>query len=156
MSGGIDDLEAHLRRLGTKMPKAVKQALVEGADVLTDKLIPRQMAAAVPPVDMEGEYADGWGSKRTKGGAVVGNTSPLSVDIEQGRAPAPVDIKDIRREVQGRKRGGDRRLLERTAWAIKKDRETNGILPRWILRRAVDALSAEMPRLLKKHVEAIK
>lgn len=172
---GIDDLEAHLRRIGRKMPRAVESALAEGAEVLLDKLIPRAMAASVPPVDMEGEYADGWDSTRTKGGAVVGNTSPLSVDLEQGRVPGPIDIEDVRREVANRRlfageraemlaasgkkrlgRGERRSLIETMAWAIKKARERDGIVPRWVLRRAVAALGAEMPALLKKHVEALK
>lgn len=81
----IDQLGGELRQLAKRMPERVRRGLQDAAlEILP--LVQQEIEATTPhkPVDV-GTYAASWKRIKTKGGAMVVNTSPQGAWIERGR-----------------------------------------------------------------------
>lgn len=175
-------LADELNRLGQQFPKAVEQGMVEGATLLQGALVQREIAASSPqPVD-QGQYKAAWTMTEVEGGAVVGNTTKQALWVERGRAPGPTPFGPILewvrrkgfvraavkavakargtgRDSKGRFQGASQSEIDQAektaALAIKRKIEQQGIEPRWVLRRAIDALRSKMPAILRRSVREV-
>ena len=154
-------LAQKLRQLEQLVPEAVEGAMVEGALMLQGRLVQREIAAADPqPVD-QGQYKGAWQMTQVPGGAVVGNSAKHAVFIERGRGPGPVPfgpiLEWVKRKgiVRGRGRRADAEAT-RAALAIQRKIEQQGIEPKWILRRSLEALRAPLGRIIKAKLRAVK
>lgn len=167
-------LAAALRQMAQDAPKALEQGMAEAATMLKGALVQREIAATDPqPVD-QGQYKGGWVSQPVDGGAVVGNQSKQALWVERGRAPGPVPWKAIyewvqrkgfaKRQARATAKAQGRRTSKNeveqaeksAALAIQRKIEQQGIEPRWVLRRAVHALQAKMPGILKRALREVK
>lgn len=161
-------LASALRQMAADTPKALEHGMVDAAEQLKGALVQREIATTNPqPVD-QGQYKAGWVSREVEGGAVVGNTTKQALWIERGRGPGPVSFKAIlawvRRKgfarasakaaakAQGRRSSkSEQEQAETTAaLAITRKIEQQGIEPRWVLRRAIEALKGKLPGILRR------
>lgn len=171
-------LASALRQMAADMPKALEHGMVDASEMLKGSLVQREIAATDPqPVD-QGQYKAGWVSREVEGGAVVGNTTKQALWIERGRGPGPVPFKAIlewvkhkgfvkasvkaakkasgplQRDDKGRYKGATKQEIkqaeEAAALAISRKIARQGIRPRWVLRRAIDALRGKLPGILRR------
>lgn len=171
-------LASALRQMAVDVPKALEHGMVDAAEQLKGSLVQREIAATSPqPVD-QGQYKAGWTSHEVEGGAVVGNTTKQALWIERGRGPGPVPFKAIlewvrrkgfvrasvkaakkassplQRDEKGRYKGASEQEIARAettaALAITRKIEQQGIEPRWVLRRAIEALKSRLPGILRR------
>lgn len=173
-----------MRRMGEQFPKALEQGMVEGATLLQGALVQREIASSDPqPVD-QGQYKAAWTVTEVEGGAVVGNTSKQALWVERGRAPGPTPFGPIlewvrrkgfvraavkaakkaapgprQRDSKGRFQGASEDEIEQAeqgaAVAIQRKITREGVAPRWVLRRALDALRGKMPAILRRAVREV-
>lgn len=160
-------LATALRQMATVAPQALEEAMVDGAMQLQGSLVQKAIASTDPqPVD-QGQYKAAWGFEPIPGGALVGNASKQALWIERGRAPGPVPYGPIlawvrrkgfvKAQAKATAKAGQRRATKTdieqaeagAAFAIQKKISERGIEPRWVLRRAVEALRSRLPRLLQ-------
>jgi hypothetical protein len=141
--------------MATVAPKALEDAMVDGAMQLQGSLVQKAIASTDPqPVD-QGQYKAAWVFEPISGGALVGNASKQALWIERGRAPGPVPYGPIlawvRRKgfVKAQAKVDIEQAEASAAFAIQKKIGERGIEPRWVLRRAVEALRSRLPRLLQ-------
>lgn len=170
-AGGLADA---LRRMGEAYPKAVEQGMAEAALMLKGALVQREIATTDPkPVD-QGQYKAGWVSTPIEGGAVVGNQSKQALWIERGRGPGPVPFQAIyewvkrkgfaRKQAKATAKAQGRRSSKNeveqaeksAALAIQRKIEQQGIEPRWVLRRAMEALKDKMPGILRRALREVQ
>lgn len=166
---------ADLRRLKEALPRAVEDALVEGAQQLGGALVQREIASTGPhqPVD-QGQYKAGWQVTEVKGGAVVGNSTQQAVWMERGRGPGPVPFSAILAWVKRKgfakaavkaaaKSRGQRtskseieQAEESAAHAITASISRKGIEPRWVLRRALTALGPSLQKIIRRRLREVR
>ncbi len=156
-----------IRRIAKRFPDAVQAGMREGAQLLKGALVQNAIAATDPyqPVD-RAAYKGGWRSNDVAGGAVVFNIAKQAIWIERGRAPGPVPVsviaawvkrKGLYRDVaKSAKSKAGQDAITHIAWAISKKLGAKGYAPRWVLRRAVEALRAPMREILDRHVKAVQ
>lgn len=163
-----------LRRMPTQIQKATKDAMVEGGLMLEGALVQKEIAASDPkPVD-QAQYKGGWTHHETDDGIEVGNTTKHSLFVERGRGPGPVPLKPILEwvirkgfarsfvkalaKIRGRRATlGEQTAAEmNAARAIQQKIQREGTPPRWVLRRAIEALRPKMPGILKRALKTVK
>lgn len=171
-------LASALRQMAVDVPKALVHGMVDAAEQLKGSLVQREIAATNPPPVDQSQYKAGWTSHEVGGGAAVGNTTKQALWIERGRGPGPVPFKAIlewvkrkgfvraqtkaakkasgplQRDDKGRYKGATKQEIEQAeegaALAIARKIAQQGIRPRWVLRRAIDALKGKMPGILRR------
>jgi hypothetical protein len=159
MAGSISpgEFARVLRSLQEKIPDAIQEGLEEAGLMLQGKLVQGSIASTEPhqPVDT-GQYKSGWRSQPTAAGAVVFNTTKQALWMERGRGPGPVPFAPIREWVRRKKIATGDAEIDRAAHAIQRSIARVGIKPRWVLRRAIEDLRPELPKIWRRKLREIR
>lgn len=127
----VQDFGAAMHRKMAQRKRLVEAAAVETCAQAEVELVARTDAAGL--VD-QGEYRQGWHSRRIDGGAEIGNDAPHADAIEYGRRPGRPGppIEPIRRWVE-RKIQPPPQQLEQIAWLVQRSIHHRGSEPNLIL-----------------------
>lgn len=172
-------LRPMFRRLQRDVLAGCKNAMVEGA-MFGTTAVAKTTASSKPRPRATGAFENSWKWRKTRKGAILGNTSPQSFFVERGRQPGKkpplepilewVKLKKKFRTKKGslrkahaggiKGRGSKARKLARrdqlersAAFAIQAKIGRVGTKARWPLKRAMPAISKRTYKELGKAVK---